>query len=70
MVVPAGSAVNVLSCDGWCQIAYNGRKGWIYKNYLTASKVKPQKQQAAKAASAPQPAAVPRKGWSSRLSDG
>jgi hypothetical protein len=66
MVVPAGSAVNVLSCDGWCQIAYNGRTGWVYKNYLTASKVKPQKQQAAKAAAQPA-AAAPRKPISSRL---
>lgn len=73
MVVPAGSAVNVLSCDGWCQVAYNGRKGWVYKNFLaTSSKAKPQKQQAAKAASATQPAAAPvqRKAISGRLSDG
>ncbi len=33
-VVPAGSTVNVFSCDGWCQIAYDGRKGWIYKSFL------------------------------------
>ena len=73
MVVPAGSAVNVLSCDGWCQIAYNGRKGWVYKNYLaTSSKAKPQKQQTAKAAPAAQPGAAPvqRKAISGRLSDG
>lgn len=73
MVVPAGSAVNVLSCDGWCQIAYNGRKGWVYKNYLaTSSKAKPQKQQTAKAAPAAQPAVAPvqRKAISGRLSDG
>jgi len=77
-VVPAGSAVNVLSCDGWCQITYNGKSGWVYKNYLTNSKAgsKPkqaaaqQKQPAAKATSAAtQPATTPapRKGMSSRL---
>jgi hypothetical protein len=46
-VVPAGSAVNVLSCNGWCQIAYNGRTGWIYKNYLTAPKAGSKPKQAA-----------------------
>ncbi len=76
-VVPAGSAVNVLSCDGWCQIAYNGRTGWVYKNFLsTTAGAKPQKQQAAKPASAAakpaspaaNPAAsAPRKAISSRL---
>lgn len=45
-VVPAGSPVQVLSCNGWCQIAYNGRKGFIYKSYLAASNAKPQKQSA------------------------
>lgn len=78
MVVPAGSAVQVFSCDGWCQIAYNGRTGWIYKNFLsTTSRAAPQKQQqAARSTSAakpaPQPAADPaasesRKSISSRL---
>lgn len=82
-VVPAGSAVNVLSCDGWCQISYNGRTGWIYKNFLSGSKqkaatakpqkqkaaaAKPQKPKTATAASAEQPAAPPvRKVQSSRL---
>lgn len=41
-VVPAGTNVKVLSCDGWCQISYNGRKGWVYKSFLAAGK--PQKQ--------------------------
>jgi len=76
LVVPAGSAVNVISCDGWCQISYNGRTGWIYKNFLTGGKAqkqkaaaKPQKQKAATtAASEDQPVAPPtRKIQSSRL---
>jgi hypothetical protein len=46
MVVPAGSAVSVLSCNGWCQIAYDGRKGFVYKSYLAASNARPQKQNA------------------------
>lgn len=63
MVVPAGSAVNVLSCDGWCQVVYNGKKGWVYKSFLTGSKAKPQK--AANSASADAP--TTRKTTSSRL---
>jgi hypothetical protein len=41
-VVPAGTNVRVMSCDGWCQISYNGRTGWVYKSFLAAGK--PQKQ--------------------------
>ena len=61
-VVPTGSAVNVLSCNGWCEVVYNGKKGWVYKNFLASSKpvakqqaAKPQK--AANASSAAAPAA-------------
>jgi uncharacterized protein YraI len=44
-VVPAGSAVNVLSCNGWCEVVHNGKKGWVYKNFLAPAKT--QKQSAA-----------------------
>ena len=43
--MPTGSAVSVLSCDGWCQVVYNGKKGWVYKNFLAPAKT--QKQSAA-----------------------
>ena len=43
--------MKVLSCNGWCQIAYNGQKGWVYKNFLAGSSAKPQKQQNAGATS-------------------
>lgn len=56
-VVPAGSSVNVLSCNGWCQIAYNGRTGWVYKNYLAAAGNAQQQPAKAKAASAATPSA-------------
>jgi hypothetical protein len=72
MVVPAGSAVKVLSCNGWCQIAYNGQKGWVYKNFLASAK--PQKaQNKQQTAASPQdstpaePAPPARKVQSSRL---
>ncbi len=50
-VVPAGSAVDVLSCDSWCRISWNGRTGWVYKNFLAGSAGK---QKAAQAAGAPE----------------
>lgn len=37
-VVPAGTSVKVMSCDGWCQISWNGRSGWVYKSFLSATK--------------------------------
>ncbi len=32
--VPAKSSVQVVSCKQWCQIVYNGKRGWIYKSYI------------------------------------
>ena len=32
--VPARTAVEVLSCDKWCEIVYDGKRGWIYKSFL------------------------------------
>ncbi|MCX7305146.1 MAG: SH3 domain-containing protein [Hyphomicrobiales bacterium] len=49
-VVPASTTVSVLSCDGWCQISYNGRKGWVYKSFLAASKTQKPDQDADAAA--------------------
>ncbi len=40
-VVPAGSSVGVVSCNGWCQVDYGGRKGWVYKNFLAAARPLP-----------------------------
>lgn len=44
-VVPAGKSVSVLSCESWCQISYEGRKGWVYKSFLAAGA--PKKEAAA-----------------------
>ncbi|WP_367782559.1 SH3 domain-containing protein [Mesorhizobium marinum] len=59
-VVPAGATVGLISCDGWCQIAYGGRQGWVYKSFLSTAGVKPRKQKSAETADAapPQPARV------------
>ena len=32
--LPAQAAVQVISCDKWCQVVYKGKTGWIYKSYL------------------------------------
>ena len=32
--VPARASVQVMSCKKWCQIVYNGKRGWIYKSYI------------------------------------
>jgi hypothetical protein len=33
-VVAAGSAVEVIRCNYWCQVQVNGRTGWIYQDFL------------------------------------
>ncbi len=33
-VVPAKTAVEVLSCSAWCKISYNGKQGWVYKSFV------------------------------------
>jgi len=32
--VPARASVQVMSCKQWCEIVYNGKRGWIYKSYV------------------------------------
>jgi hypothetical protein len=32
--VPAKTAVQVLACDQWCEIVYDGKRGWVYKTYV------------------------------------
>lgn len=32
--VPAKASVQVVSCKKWCEIVYNGKRGWIYKSYI------------------------------------
>ena len=33
-VVPADGSVQVVSCDGWCEVVYEGRRGFIYRTFL------------------------------------
>ena len=32
--VPAKASVQVMSCNKWCEIVYNGKRGWVYKTYV------------------------------------
>ncbi|CCV08583.1 conserved exported hypothetical protein [Mesorhizobium metallidurans STM 2683] len=34
VTVPAKTSVQVMGCKQWCQIVYNGKRGWIYKTYI------------------------------------
>jgi SH3-like domain-containing protein len=32
--IPAGARVNVLRCGGWCEVVFNGRRGWASAAYI------------------------------------
>lgn len=32
--VPAKSAVQVVNCEQWCEIIYNGKRGFVYKSFV------------------------------------
>ncbi len=32
--IPAKTAVQLVSCKQWCQIVYNGKRGWVYKTFV------------------------------------
>ncbi|TIS97608.1 MAG: SH3 domain-containing protein [Mesorhizobium sp.] len=34
VTVPAKTSVQVMGCKKWCQIVYNGKRGWIYKSFI------------------------------------
>ncbi|TJW16715.1 MAG: SH3 domain-containing protein [Mesorhizobium sp.] len=34
VTIPAKTSVQVMSCKKWCQIVYNGKRGWVYKSYV------------------------------------
>ncbi|MET3580406.1 hypothetical protein ABID19_003444 [Mesorhizobium robiniae] len=34
VTVPAKTSVQVMGCKQWCQIIYNGKRGWIYKSFV------------------------------------
>jgi SH3-like domain-containing protein len=36
-VVPAKAQVSVLDCKAWCEVVFDGKKGWIYKRFIRES---------------------------------
>ncbi|TPI09550.1 SH3 domain-containing protein [Mesorhizobium sp. B4-1-3] len=34
ITVPAKASVQVMNCKQWCEIVYNGKRGWVYKSYV------------------------------------
>jgi hypothetical protein len=36
-VVPGRSTVEVIGCDYWCEVVYEGKRGWIYKGFVRGS---------------------------------
>jgi hypothetical protein len=34
LVVPGRRHVEVIGCDYWCEVVYNGKRGWIYKGFI------------------------------------
>lgn len=36
-VVPGKSTVEVIGCDYWCEVVYEGRRGFIYKGFVRGS---------------------------------
>ena len=37
LVVPGKSTVEVIGCDYWCEVVYEGQRGWIYKGFVRGS---------------------------------
>jgi len=33
-VIPAGKTVEVYRCAGWCDVYYEGHRGWVYGKYV------------------------------------
>ncbi|WP_292545049.1 SH3 domain-containing protein, partial [Mesorhizobium sp.] len=34
VTIPAKTSVQVMGCKKWCEIVYNGKRGWIYKSFV------------------------------------
>ena len=61
--VPTNASVQVVSCDIWCEIVYEGKRGFVYKDFVSRGAAKPAVPTAAEeeptAKAEAQPTAVP-----------
>lgn len=32
--IPAKTQVKIMSCKSWCEVVYQGRRGWVYKSFV------------------------------------
>ena len=32
--IPAGAKISLVGCDGWCEVVYSGKRGYIYKSFV------------------------------------
>lgn len=33
--IPAKTIVQIMSCEQWCEVVYKGKRGWIYKSFVS-----------------------------------
>jgi hypothetical protein len=52
-VIPEGRRVDVIECKIWCRVAFEGKRGWVFKSFLSGFDAPRQ----AKAQKAPKPPA-------------
>lgn len=55
--IPSGATVQLVSCDVWCEVIHNGRRGFVYKDFVQREAAKP--VAAAKPAKPEKPEIVP-----------
>jgi hypothetical protein len=58
-VLPAGATVDLVGCNIWCEVSYQGSRGFIYKSFVgggSSASAKPRKAVAKVAAQEPEPA--------------
>lgn len=36
-IVPGGSRLDVVGCDHWCRVIYNGKEGYVYKRFVSGT---------------------------------
>jgi hypothetical protein len=71
-VIPRGSQVAVVRCDSWCEVSYEGKRGFVYSGFVNGYQRK--RPTASRAAPAPEKKATeavaeakPQSTWATRL---
>lgn len=40
-VVPDGASVDVIGCRHWCEVVFDGQRGWLYRSFLESAAASP-----------------------------